>query len=497
MSWLISWIIPVLAFVFVLGSVVVLHEFGHFIIAKFFKIRVETFSVGFGPRLLGFRWGTTDYRVSAIPLGGYVKLGGDESNAAIEGAGSEDIPVAERFSLRPGYQRILVALGGPIANVLTALAVPFLFAMVNGIQVEPPNPAVGQVLKDSAAQEAGILPGDKIVSLEGKENPTWSDIQDAAVLVTNPPTQIPIVVERNGQRIPLKLTPKSVRVFSDDVGETGIIPDYGTVPVMIARLEPGKPAAAAGLQPGDRLMAINGEQIRNRTQATVVLRAIHDPQVKLTIERQGKQLDITSGLVKITDENGKEISQVGVNLEDDLPRVHVGPASAFTFAVGENVRIIKLTGKALGQVFAGQRKARDTVAGPIGIATYAAQAAQLGFGAVITLIAGLSLSLGVFNLLPIPVLDGGAIFLILVEAVLGLIGMKLTVTVRERIQQVGFVLLLLLMGFVITNDIIKKAVTARESNAPPPATAPSPVTVPPGPASSPAPTTAPPAAPQK
>lgn len=478
MSWLISWIIPALAFVFVLGSVVVLHEFGHFIVAKFLKIRVETFSVGFGPRIFGFRLGTTDYRVSAIPLGGYVKLGGDESNAAIEGAGSDDIPVSERFSLRPGYQRIMVALGGPVANVLTALAVPFLVALLYGISVAPSSPVVSQTLKESAAAEAGILPGDRIVSMNGIENPTWDDINDAAILVTTPPTQIPVIIERNGQRIPLTVTPKTIKIGNDEIGELGIIPDYGTVPVIVGAVQPGKPGAAAGIQPGDRIVAINGEQLRNSTQATQLIRGSQTADVKLTIERNGQKLDIQSGLVKVKDENGHEISQVGVNLKDDLPRTRVGIPTAMSFAVGENIRIVKLTGKALGQVFTGQRKARDTVAGPIGIATYAAQAASLGFGAIITLIAGLSLSLGIFNLLPIPVLDGGAIFMILLEGLLGWVGLKMSVTIRERIQQVGFVLLLLLMGFVITNDIIKKAVDSR-SAAPPPAVAPSPAPSPP------------------
>lgn len=488
------WLISGLAFIFVLGAAVVLHEFGHFIVAKLFKIRVETFSVGFGPRLLGFKLGTTDYRISAVPLGGYVKLGGDESNAAIEGAGSDEIPAHEQFSLRPKYQRILVALGGPVMNILTALAVPFLVALLYGVAVEPSSPTVNQILKDSAAQEAGIQVNDRIVSINGVENPTWDDVTDAAVLVTEPPTPIALVVERNGQRIPITVTPKVFKIGSDKIGDLGIIPDYGVVPVIIGEVDTSRPGGKAGIQPNDRLLAINGEPLRNRNQATQLIRAIKEPTVKLTIERNGQKQELTSGLDKVKDDNGNEISQVGVNLKDDLPRTRVGPVSALTYAVGENVRIMKLTGKALGQVFAGQRKARDTVSGPIGIATYASQAAQLGFGAVITLLAGLSLSLGIFNLLPIPVLDGGAIFMILLESVLGLVGMKLTVTIRERIQQVGFVLLLLLMGFVITNDIIKQAVNYREKNAPPPAAAPSPVTVPPAPASPAA--TAPPA-PQK
>src|SRR6185295_8907439 len=166
MSLLQSGVIGVLAFIFILGAAVTLHEFGHFIVAKLLKIRVETFSFGFGPRLLGKKWGQTDYRISAIPLGGYVKLGGDESNAPIEGEGASDIPAHERFDLRPRWQRILVALAGPVMNVLTALAIPFAGAMMYGVQVAPP-PVVRHIVLGGAAEAAGLKPGDRIVSFDG------------------------------------------------------------------------------------------------------------------------------------------------------------------------------------------------------------------------------------------------------------------------------------------------------------------------------------------
>src|ERR1051325_3294482 len=132
-----SYLIYPLAFIFILGSAVVIHEFGHFLVAKLFKIRVETFSAGFGPRIIGKKWGHTDYRISAIPLGGYVKLGGDESNAPIEGEGAADIPDEERFDLRPRWQRVLVAVAGPVMNVLNALAIPFAGALMYGVPATP------------------------------------------------------------------------------------------------------------------------------------------------------------------------------------------------------------------------------------------------------------------------------------------------------------------------------------------------------------------------
>src|SRR5437762_13745975 len=172
MSLLQSGIIGILAFIFILGAAVILHEFGHFIVAKLFKIRVETFSVGFGPRLFGRKYGTTDYRVSAIPLGGYVKLGGDESNAPIEGEGAPDIPPHERFDLRPRWQRILVAIAGPVMNIITALSIPFAGALIYGLQLAPP-PVVRQVIPGGAADVAGLKPGDRIVKFDGNANPKW------------------------------------------------------------------------------------------------------------------------------------------------------------------------------------------------------------------------------------------------------------------------------------------------------------------------------------
>src|SRR5437588_11119157 len=160
MSLLQSGIIGVLAFIFILGAAVILHEFGHFVVAKLLKIRVETFSFGFGPRLWGFRKGTTDYRISLVPLGGYVKLGGDESNAPIEGEGAPDIPAHERFDLRPRWQRIAVALAGPIMNILTALAIPLSAGLLYGIP-STPTPVVSSVAPAGAAEVAGLRRGDR------------------------------------------------------------------------------------------------------------------------------------------------------------------------------------------------------------------------------------------------------------------------------------------------------------------------------------------------
>src|SRR5688572_6572052 len=168
-------LVGILAFIFILGAAVVLHEFGHFIVVKMLGIRVETFSVGFGKRLWGRRWGTTDYRLSLIPLGGYVKLGGDESNAGLEEGGTDEIPEKERFDRRPRWQKVAVGIAGPVMNILTAIAVPLALAMVIGVPLMP-APVVKSVKSGSAAEAAGLRPGDRIVSFNGRENREWEKI---------------------------------------------------------------------------------------------------------------------------------------------------------------------------------------------------------------------------------------------------------------------------------------------------------------------------------
>jgi regulator of sigma E protease len=449
-----------LAFIFILGAAMTIHEFGHYIVARWLKIRVEIFSfIGIGPRVWGFRRGHTDYRLSLIPLGAYVKLGGDESNASIEGgAGADDIPDAENFSLRPKWQKIAVALGGPAANILTALAIPFAAALIFGIAEPPPNsPKVLQVAQGGAAEAAGIKAGDRIVAFEGKENPAWDDIEEAALLLPKQPKPLAFVIERNGQRITLNATPQIRKIGSDEIGELGLTPDYGPeYGVALNTVNADGAAAKGGLQSGDKLLAVNDAPVRTVSQATQIVRATKDPTIKISIERQGQKMDINSPLDQVKDEQtGQQVGRLGVIMGATGPIKKVNLAGAAGQAVEANWRIMRLTGKALGQVFSGERSARNTVSGPIGIARAAAQAAEGGIGTVVGMLGFLSLNLGVFNLLPIPVLDGGMIFMLLIEGFLGMFGVSLTLKLRERVQMVGMAALLLLMGFVITNDVLK------------------------------------------
>ncbi len=454
------------AFIFILGSAVVIHEFGHFIVAKLFKIRVETFSVGFGPRLFGKKWGHTDYRLSAIPLGGYVKLGGDESNAPLEGEGATDIPPEEQFNLRPRWQRILVAIAGPVMNVLTALAIPFAGALIYGVPAVP-APVVSSMAANGAAATAGLQRGDKVVSFNGIENPKWDAIRDDALL--SPGQPLPMVVERNGQRLPLTITPIAHVEDGETAGLLDFVPDYGDLPVIVREVEAGTPAAEAGLQPRDRILMVSGQPVRSAEQVTQFIREHKGQPITLRVNRGGSETEVTATTRKLAD--GRE--RLGFRPDEEIPLHKVGLLTAGAFAVESNLRILRVTGKALGQVFSGQRSARNTLSGPVGIYKAAGSAVEkFGWNGFFTMLAFLSLNLGIFNLLPIPVLDGGAIFLLLIEGLLATVGLTISMRVRERIQQVGFVVVILLMVFVISNDFLKLASNWRGSEDKPAATTP-------------------------
>jgi regulator of sigma E protease len=447
-----------LAFIFILGAAVVLHEFGHFAVAKLLGIRVETFSFGFGPRLTGKRWGQTDYRISAIPLGGYVKLGGDESNAPIEGEGATDIPPAEMFNLRPRWQRIAVALAGPIMNILTALTITAVGAMWIGVPASP-APVVRALKPGGAAEKAGMRINDRIISFGGEENPSWERISGDALL--SPDQPVSLVVERDGQRVPLTITPTRSVDSGESIGRLDFQPDFGNWPVVVDRLTPGMPAIQAGLQPGDQLLSINEKAVTSPDQVKPLIQEGKAAPIRLKIKRNGEQKELTVSAQKTPEGD----VMIGLVPDIDAPLVRIGPVAAMGHAVRHNLEILRLTGKALKQLFAGQRSARDTLSGPIGIARASTMAVkELGWAGVLSMLGFLSLNLGIFNLLPIPVLDGGAIFLLLLEGALAIFGMTISTTVRERIQQVGFVMVLLLMVFVITNDLVKEASRWRGSD---------------------------------
>jgi regulator of sigma E protease len=463
-------------FVLVLGAMIVIHEFGHFIVAKFFGIRVEVFSVGLGKRLFGFKRGDTDYRLSLIPLGGYVKMAGENLDEQVTGAPDE-------FQSKPKWQRLCVALAGPTMNILTALAIPAILAMIH---YEVPAywnqpPVVNAVAPASAAEKAGLQRGDLIISMEGQQNPTWRDVEDHIAI--NPDHDVTVTIKRGDEIKQLILPVASQKYEQEVIGEAGFEPYFGPDTRLVTRaVSPGSPGDGAGLKAGDEIVAVNGKPVEpgvspagdagatNNSDGGVlhgsvdVIREIQktgEHPVTMTVKRGDETVAITA--TPRMDDGKPKIGFSPGLAGGEMITTRLSPVAALKYSVDMNLRILQLTKTALAQVFVGQRSARDTLTGPVGIAQIVGQAAEQGATSVFQLMAILSLNLGVFNLLPIPVLDGGLIFMIILEAFLGLFGLPLTLRIKEKMMQVGFVMLVLLMGFVIFNDISKRFVNRSPS----------------------------------
>ncbi|MGH9838538.1 MAG: RIP metalloprotease RseP [Blastocatellia bacterium] len=432
-----------IAFILVLCAMIVIHEFGHFIVAKMLGIAVETFSVGFGRRLFWFQIGDTEYRLSAIPLGGYVKFRG-ENMELLQGVSKGSV---EEFLAHPKWKRFLVAVAGPVFNIVTAILIPTA-AILIGFQDDVYNSqkvVIGEVTAGSTAEQSGLQQGDRIVKFGSKQNPTWADFRDK--VVTNLGEDIPVTIERNGQLLDLKLRPRVETRGAEPVGVVDLDPAISYVGV--GGVKGNSPAERAGLKLGDKITAINGTPVNGWHQFRRFVQ--EGREVNLSVARGQETLNI-----KATPEKTDEGYLLGFSRRFETRMMKTSSLTeALQYGWNFNLRILELTGELFKQIFSLKRSARDSIGGPIRIAEATIDTYEVaGWAGVIGLMGLLSLNLGIFNLLPIPVLDGGVILLIFIEWIMGLLGLTLTMNIRERFQQVGFVMVLLLMGFVIINDVV-------------------------------------------
>ena len=445
-------LVAILAIIFVLGVAINIHEFGHFIVAKIFGMRVEAYSFfGLGPRVFGVKLGNTDYRVSAIPLGAYVKLYGDDGAGPLEAkdATAEPVPESELYELRPRWQKFLVMLGGPFMNFVLAFSIPFVIALYMGVPTNP-SPVVGTVKQGGAAEKAGILPGDRIVKFDGVESPSWDRIRDDALL--SPEKPMPVTVERAGKLVDLSIAPSKFTQQGQSAGELDMEPDGGAVPVVVGSIQDEMPAASSGLKIGDWITSVNGKAIKDPSEMRAIVGEAKDGPIALVVDRNGQRVDITTTAKQ--KEDGSYLIGIGFNQDLLNRREKVGIAGAAAYATDTNLRILRLTGKALGQVGTGERSARDTVSGPIGIGQVIVNTVfAAGFFGLLSVLTMISLSLGVMNLLPIPMLDGGQIAVLGIEKVMSWFGKTLSMAAKERIQLSGLAIVLLLMVTVIFFDV--------------------------------------------
>jgi regulator of sigma E protease len=425
----------------VLGVMILIHEWGHYAAAKFFKVRVEVFSIGFGKRLLGFRRGETDYRISAIPLGGYVKMSGENPMDERTGDPGE-------FLSHPRWQRFVIAIAGPFMNIVLAVGLLTVVYMVHyeyPAFVDQPG-VIAYVKSGSAAAEIGLQAGDRITRIGGIENPTWEQIGLKVML--SPNEGLPVTINRGGQILEKTIVPKPIT--SSEVGSAGWSPEQS---IVVADVDPGMPAAKAGLKEGDEIIAVGGKPVHVIDALIDNLQETKDQVVDVDVLRGNQRLTFKLQPVLADAEDRTKRYRVGF---ESTARMKVGQLSlipAFQRSLEDNRRY-SLVLLELIQKMAQAKVSMRQVEGPIGIGSAIGHAVtEKGWTPLLGLTAGISLNLGIFNLLPIPILDGGVILLLLIE---GLMRRDISLQIKERIYQAAFVFLVLFAVTVIYNDIAKR-----------------------------------------
>ncbi len=429
-------LLTIVAFVFVLGVLIFVHELGHFLMARRIGVRVMTFSLGFGPKLFGFSRGGTEYRVSAVPLGGYVKMAGETPDDPRTGQPDE-------FLSKTKWQRFQVLIMGPVMNILLAIVLMWVVLMQG--DREPSflrRPVkVGAVAAGSPAERGGVRPGDLIATVAGRRVDTWE--QFSMAIGTKARREVPIEVDRDGRTVPLTVTPDAQTKY--EIGDIGVFPD---VHPSIAQIVSGEAAERGGLKTGDIVFAFNGQPITYSWQLTEAIAKRPNQVVIFDVQRGAERMAIS---VTATLQGKK--GRVGISILDDSILVQRGPWEAAKLSVQRNYE----SGGAIFQTLVGlmtRETSPKQLTGPLGIAQLSGDAAALGWIALFSLMAMISLNLGILNLLPIPVLDGGHIFIMALE---GLARRDFSTKVKESLLLAGFAVLMLLMVTVIYNDLTRVA----------------------------------------
>jgi regulator of sigma E protease len=440
-------------FIVVIGVLILIHELGHFLVARWTGVGVERFSIGFGPVLLRWRGKETEYCLSAIPMGGYVKMVGEEN--PLEGGGQPLSDPAKAFAEKPLWARFLIVFAGPGMNfVLAAVIVSVVLATV-GRTVWPP--VAGRVTKESPAAAAGLQTGDRILSIDGRRVSHWEDIDRAVAGSAGRP--LLLEVQRGSDHQSMTITPRRTTVQEPILKEWREIWDIGVGPdgvPLITSVEPGSPAEAAGLKAGDVVVSVGDQQVFSGDEMVQAIRSRPRQTITLMVERDGKALRLT-----VTPAAEEERGPAGEKVEVGRIRAGIGSKASGTEAYNPvaavwhggvwTANMSVMTLKGLWKILLGSID-RSNIGGPIQIAVMAGQQAKEGFGQLALFTAFISVNLAVLNLLPVPMLDGGHLLFFVIEAVLG---RPLSLKKREVAQQFGLALLLLLMVFAIYNDLVR------------------------------------------
>jgi regulator of sigma E protease len=431
----------------VLGVMILVHEWGHFIAARLCGVRVDVFSIGFGPRLFGWKSGPTDYRVSALPLGGYVRMAGQDLSE-IDSSAEAPTGAPDELTSKPRWQRAFIAFAGPAVN----LVFPVLLLMVYFVAVGIPYPAwenkpvnVTAVQKNSISATAGLQAGDKVVSMNGEPTATWEDA-DKAMSKALPGTNLSILVDRAGtkQTIDVPIPAKETEQPEQLLG-------FAPVRPILDDVQPGMPARRAGLKEGDVIRAVDGQPIDWWGQFTERVRGSGGKALALDVDRKGQAVHLTVTPQAAQGEHGETIYQIGVQVAEQTAYRRVAFFEGAQFACVWTFERIEDTIAVVGKLFSGRVSVKQ-LQSVVGISRAAGQAVRKGPQAVISLMVLISVNLGILNLLPIPILDGGSILLLAIE---GGLRRDLSLAFKERFVQVGLVFLLVLFAYVMYNDVVR------------------------------------------
>lgn len=427
-----------------LGILVFVHELGHFAVAKMAGVKVLKFSLGFGPKLVSRQWGETEYMVCAIPLGGYVQMLGEGSGEAGEGGELTEAEKARSFADKPVLHRTAIVAAGPLMNLLLPfLILPLAYLVGVNLPAYLDQPAcIGYVVPDSEGAAAGFEAKDCILSINGDPMSAWTDTNRA--LIEHVGSQLNIEVDRSGVRQVVSLTPGDGAL--EGLQSIGLLPPQ---PAVIGALAPGMPALKAGLQVGDRIVSIGGESIESWYDLKRIIQENAGAAVPIVVEREGAELSFDIQPVK-DDANG-DAYLIGIAPQQESVFKRFGLGEAIQAGAERTIELIELTITFIQKLFTGHVSTKN-IGGPITVVQIAGQAAQTDLSAILSVLAFLSIQLGILNLLPIPILDGGHLFFNLVELVFR---RPLSLRTREIAQQVGLVMLVLLMVLAFYNDIMR------------------------------------------
>jgi regulator of sigma E protease len=417
-------------FLIVIGILVFVHELGHFIMAKQAGVRVEKFSLGMGPKLFGFKKGDTEYVLSALPLGGYVKMAGENPDEEPTGAKDE-------FQSKTVWQRARIAATGPLTNIVLAFIIMPLVYMVGTYSEGPAR--VGYVESNSPAERAGFMAGDVIEEINGRNITDWT--KALTLIAVNPDTDVTVIIERQGVKKTLTLRPDMATELK--IGKAGLAPD---IPAEIGNLKPGFPAEQAGIMVNDKIVAVDGKTIYHWNQFSELVRDSNGKKLTLTIERDGKRLE---KIVTPKEDGGRYI--IGVEPAMRLVFKKYGFFESLRLGFDKTIESVDLTFITLKKLITFDLSIK-TLGGPVMIAQMSGQAAAAGLSAFLSLLAMVSISLGILNLLPIPVLDGGMILFLVIEAIRK---KPLSRKVMEVAQSIGAGLLITLIAVVSYNDVMR------------------------------------------